>query len=95
MKYGFNMLSKEKINQEQLLKDLGLNKQETLFINKNDDWGNFNDNINTIIECNGRLTAEDDDKYAGYIYYDVSTDIKKIRDLFININSSNIVIDTE
>lgn len=95
MKYGFNMLSKEKINQEQLLKDLGLNKQETLFINKNDDWSNFNDNINTIIECNGRLEIEDDDKYAGYIYYNISTDIEKIRNAFIEINNSNIVIDME
>lgn len=95
MKYGFNMLSKEKINQEQLLKDLGLNKQETLFINKNDDWSNFNDNINTIIECNGKLEIEDDDKYAGYIYYNISTDIEKIRNAFIEINNSNIVIDME
>ena len=95
MKYGFNMLSKEKVNQEQLLKDLGLNKQETLFINKNDDWSNFNDNINTIIECNGRLEIEDDDKYAGYIYYNISTDIEKIRNAFIEINNSNIVIDME
>ena len=95
MKYGFNMFSKEEINQEQFLTKLNLNKQETLFINKNDDWNTFNNNINTIIECNGRLGKEDDDKYIGYIYYAVSTDIKEIRDLFININDSNIVIDTE
>ncbi|WP_294379007.1 hypothetical protein [uncultured Clostridium sp.] len=95
MKYGFNMFSKEEIDQEQLLKQLNLNKQETLFINRNDDWSKFNDNINTIIEYNGRLGTEDDDKYVGYIYYDVSTDIEEIRDLFMNINNSNIVIDTE
>lgn len=95
MKYGFNMFSKEEINQEQLQKELNLNKQETLFINENDDWSKFNDNINTIIECNGKLGPDDDDKYAGYIYYDVSTNIEKIRDAFIKINNSNIVIDTE
>lgn len=93
MKYGLNIFCKKEINQKQLVSDLNLNAKNTLFINENEDWSKFNDDITTIIECNGILEEDDHEKYAGYIYYDVSTDIEKVRDAFINIKDPSIIIE--
>ena len=93
MKYGLNILTKKELNQNDIINRLDLKSENTLFINKNDDWNKFNDDITTIIERNGILEPEDDEKYAGYIYYDVSTNIEKVRDAFINIKDPNIIIE--
>lgn len=93
MKYGLNLLTKKELNQNEIINNMNLKSDKTLFIYENDDWSKYNDNITTIIERNGILDHEDDDKYAGYIYYDVSTNLKEVRDAFVNIKDANIVVE--
>lgn len=93
MKYGLNVLTKKELNPNDIIDRLNLKSENILFINKNDDWNKFNDDIKTIIEHNGILEDEDDEKYAGYNYYDVSTDLEKVRDAFVNIKDPDMIIE--
>ena len=63
MKYGLNLFCKEKLDENELVKKLKLDKKNILFINENDDWNKFNDEITTLVEYNGVLESEDHEKY--------------------------------
>lgn len=91
---GLNIFSKEKININELISELGIENSDVFFINKTEEWANKK-NENLVIEYRGLLDEEDSEEYPGYHYYDVTIFNSILKEKFKDKNIKGVIIDME
>ncbi len=91
---GCNLYTRDKINKEELINKLDIAKNDILFVENADDWLKKK-NEKIVIEYHGILDNDEDDKYIGFHYYDVTLCGKNLKQKFEKLNNKDFVVDTE
>ncbi len=86
---GLNLYCISKINKKEIIKMIGVEDSEILFIDNVEGWINKK-NEKIVIEFIGVLDDEDD--YPGYYCYEVSLFVENIKEIFKKINDKNIIV---
>lgn len=87
---GLNLYCISKIDKKEIIKMIGVEDSEILFIDNVEGWINKK-NEKIVIEFIGVLDDEDD--YPGYYCYEVSLFVENIKESFKKINDKNIIVD--
>ncbi|WP_297991488.1 hypothetical protein [uncultured Clostridium sp.] len=87
---GLNLYCISKIDKKEIIKMIGVEDSEILFIDNVEGWINKK-NEKIVIEFIGVLDDEDD--YPGYYCYEVSLFVENIKEIFKKINDKNIIVD--
>lgn len=86
---GLNLYCISKIDKKEIIKMIGVEDSEILFIDNVEGWINKK-NEKIVIEFIGVLDDEDD--YPGYYCYEVSLFVENIKEIFKKINDKNIIV---